>query len=91
MYSYIYLKKNYSALESLSITLKIHVILEHIEDCINFFENNEGLGVWSEQAGESVHPEFLKIWNRYKVNDISKQLYLDKLKKAVAQFSSTHI
>lgn len=40
-------RKNYRALENVTVTLKIHVLLEHLEDCICFFENNEALGYWS--------------------------------------------
>ena len=70
-----------------SETLKIHVITRHIDHCLHFLCDDEGLGLWSEQAGESVHHEFLKFWRRYKKNST----YLPSLKKAVVSFSSQHI
>lgn len=41
----------------ISKTLKIHVLLDHFMDCVNFWDG-DGLGNWSEQAGESIHHEF---------------------------------
>ena len=75
----------------LSETLKIHTILEHIEDCLDALEEDWGLGLWSEQAGESIHREFLKYWLRYKINIISDSTYGERLLKAVVEFSSRHI
>ncbi|CAH1106006.1 unnamed protein product [Psylliodes chrysocephalus] len=45
-------------------TLKIHITLCHIEESLEFLNDDEGFGLWSEQAGESIHREFLKFWNR---------------------------
>ncbi|KAJ6646342.1 hypothetical protein Bhyg_01553, partial [Pseudolycoriella hygida] len=49
---------------NLSFTLKIHVLWEHLEHGIHYLNGNS-LGMWSEQAGESVHREFLKYWSKY--------------------------
>ncbi|CAH0556707.1 unnamed protein product [Brassicogethes aeneus] len=73
-----------------SETLKIHVIIHHLQDSINFLKNN-GLGLWSEQAGESVHRNFLIYWNRYKINRLDDPRYIVNLKKAVVEFSSHHL
>ena len=61
----------------LSEILKVHVILEHIEHCLSFIENGLGLGVVSEQAGESIHREFLKYWEWYKIKILSDASYGD--------------
>ena len=76
---------------NVSETLKIHVLLEHLEQCLNFLGENEGLGLWSEQAGEAIHREFLIFWNRRKVKSMENPFYIIRLKKAVVQFSSDHI
>lgn len=73
-----------------SETLKIHVALKHIKDCLQFL-GYYGLGLWSEQAGESIHREFLKFWERYKINIIEDSTYATRLKKAIITFSSQHI
>lgn len=72
-------------------TLKIHVCLKHLEQSLEFLEREEGFGIWSEQAGESVHREFLKFWSRRKMNNITDPNYCVKLKQAVVDFSSKHL
>lgn len=71
-------------------TLKIHVLLNHIIECLDYLYDY-GLGVWSEQAGESIHREFLKFWNRYKINSIQAKTYANRLFNAVVEFSSRHV
>ena len=75
----------------LSETLKVHVILEHVKDCLATLKDGRGLGIWSEQSGESIHREFLEYWSRYKINLLSDPKYGDRLIKAVIKFSSRHI
>ena len=73
-----------------SKTLKVHVTLEHLEQCLTFLDTSS-LGLYSEQAGESVHSEFLNYWNKYKIKNIDNLNYPVYLKKAVVEFSSAHI
>ncbi len=84
------LKRLYEGTE-LNETLKIHVVLHHIEHCLANLDDNRGLGMVSEQAGESIHRVFLKYWNRYKINLLSDPSYPERLKKAVVEFSSRHL
>lgn len=84
------LTKAFEAIESLSQTLKIHVLLKHLKHCLDFLEGH-GLGLWSEQAGESVHHAFKQYWSKYKINDTNDPNYGLQLKKAVVEFSSRHI
>ena len=79
------------ALKSTGIfqTVEIHIILAHSKQAITFL-NNDGLGLLSEQARESVHSEFIKFWDRYKINIIEKPTFVKRLKKAVVKFSSQH-
>lgn len=83
------LYKNFLATE-VSKTLKIHVLVDHLTECLSFLAG-EGLGKWSEQPGESIHYEFLIHWNRRKVNSLKDPSYIQKLKDAVISFSSLHI
>ena len=85
------LKQALESIEQLSETLKIHVILSHVKEGFKFIENNNGLGFWSEQSGESIHRDFLKFWERYKVNGYHRETYLPNLLKAVVEFSSLHL
>ena len=83
------LNKTLKATE-VSETLKSHVALNHIKHSLHFLDKR-GFGIWSEQAGESIHKEFLKFWARYKINLLSDPSYSKRLKKAVVEFSSQHI
>ena len=73
----------------LSETLKMHYILHHIPHALHYL-HGASLGLWSEQAGESIHRVFLKYWEKYKTNNIHDPAYGDKLKRAVVEFSSRH-
>lgn len=53
-------KLSYLALE-ISVTPKIHIIFEHIEEFCEF--SQQGLGYYSEQAMEAVHCDFKTTWN----------------------------
>lgn len=59
-----YLRKTVAAIE-ISENLKMHILLDHIEECLHFLNKDDGLGLWSEQAGETVHTEWSKIWKKY--------------------------
>lgn len=83
------LKKNFEA-TGVSESLKIHVLLFHIQHSLSFL-NGSGLGLWSEQAGESVHHDFMKYWSKYILNNIHDVRYGDRLCKAVVEYSSRHI
>ncbi|CAH1110507.1 unnamed protein product [Psylliodes chrysocephalus] len=72
-------------------TLKIHITLCHIEESLEFLNDNEGFGLWSKQVGESIHREFLKFWNIRKFNNLDDSDYLLRLKAAVVDFSPKHI
>ena len=71
-------------------TLKMHVLLQHLTQCLELL-NTQSLGLWSEQAGEAAHGEFLKFWERRKINLITNSSYPQRLKDATVEFSSLHI
>ena len=73
-----------------SETLKIHILLNHLPDCLQFLDNSD-LGLWPEQAGESVHREFCKTWEHFKINSLKNDKYAENLEKAVVQFSSLNL
>ena len=74
----------------LSETLKLHCILHHIPHALHYLYG-KGLGIWSEQAGESIHRIFLKFWDKYKMNNMYDPAYEVRLKRAVVEFSSHHL
>ena len=80
-------EKEYRKL-GISVTVKAHVIFTH---CIEFFnETNEGLGAHSEQAGETLHSDFLTCWARYKRDENHKDFYKQFL-SAIVAYNSSHI
>ena len=50
----------------ISVTPKCHVLFVHVAQFLDFQNNGctelRGLGYWSEQASESVHSDFEKLW-----------------------------
>ena len=73
----------------ISVTPKVHAVFFHIEEFCSL--TKMGLGPWSEQASESVHQEFTKCWNRYKVKDTDHPLYGQKLLEAVQMFNGLNL
>jgi hypothetical protein len=55
-----HLKKKTFKATGISDILKVHITMNHLEDCKIYNYLNRGLGLWSEQPGESVHRELLK-------------------------------
>ena len=51
---------------------------------------NQGLGLYSEQAGESIHYDFNVHLERFKV-PFQHQLFSNRLAKAVMNYKSRHI
>ena len=74
----------------LSETLKIRVVVKHIPECPTPLKGNS-FGLYSEQAGESFHRVFLKIWSRYKINDIEHPNFNENLRISVFECSSFNL
>lgn len=71
----------------LKVTPKIHAIFYHITDFCEMAK--VGLGVYNEQASESVHYDFLNTWKNYKVNTNHHQ-FGDRLLSAVKHYNAIH-
>ena len=52
--------------KQLSVTIKVHCIFQHVPETIE--RTGKGLGVFSAQAFEAVHPDFLETYQRFKVD-----------------------
>ena len=73
---------------SVRVTPKIHAVFHHIAE---FCERKGcGLGPYSEQASESVHHDFNKIWLHFK-RPYSHSDFADHLLKALQVYNSRHI
>ena len=72
-----------------TITPKLHILFFHVPEFIR--RKNMPLGVFSEQASESVHQDFQKFWDtRYK-RAMGHPEYSNKLLKSIVEYNSKHI
>ena len=53
--------------------------------------HNMGLSPWSEQTTESLHSDFNKVWENYKVKDTNHVEYGNRLLQAVQMYNSKHL
>ena len=81
-------KTSYQKLR-IPITPKIHAVIFHITEFCS--SKGKGLGPWSEQTSESVHRDFLRVWNNYKIRSTQNNNYGKQLLSAVCKYNSTHL
>jgi hypothetical protein len=76
---------------NIGIPPKIHCILVHVPQFLAD-KGGKGLGVWSEQASESVHYDFGNLWvgGSYK-RALCHADYASKLFRCVVTYNSRHI
>ena len=72
----------------ISITPKVHTVFFHVPEFCD--RHQKGLGIFSEQASESVHSNFSDTWKRYKVSDIHSE-YPSQLLRAVNCYNTSHL
>ena len=78
---------NYFENVSLNIPWKIHIAINHIILFLKSTNSDNGLGIYLEQAGESIHHEFKKTWSRYKRQQNYSE-YAKRLKLSVVEFAA---
>ena len=71
----------------ISVTPKIHAIIDHVPEFCQL--KKVGLGKFSEQASESVHSDFQKTWQRFAV-PLSHEQVAKRLLQAVIKYNSLH-
>ena len=67
----------------------MHILTAHLDATLR--ETGRGMGADSEQGHERAHPEFLNVWNRYRLRDITGPIYAENLKRALLKFNTLHI
>ena len=72
----------------LSITPKIHILIDHVP--VFCERKQKSLGYFSEQASESVHSDFRKTWENYKVSP-NNPSFGEKLLRAVVIYNARHV
>lgn len=90
-----FVKKHKYKLRSISptpptrYTPKMHILFEHAPRWIEI--TNVGLGSYSEQSFETAHHDFFKVWEKYKVGELTNPNYGKQLLRSVLQFASSHV
>lgn len=80
-------RESYAAL-NISVTPKVHAIWFHVREFCE--KHQEGLGFYSEQAGESLHHEFNERWKKFKVQ-VGHPEHDERLLRTVCEFNSHHM
>ncbi|KAF4680527.1 hypothetical protein FOZ60_013297 [Perkinsus olseni] len=74
---------------SLPYTLKVHVLCSHVEEYLERYETvpDAGLGLSSEQSGESLHARLQRVWNlRFKANP-NNEVFRERLVDCVVSYN----
>jgi hypothetical protein len=80
-------KGTYLAL-GIAVTPKVHAIFDHVPEFCNL--KKVGLGMFSEQASESVHADFKHTWQRFAV-PLTHHNFGSHLLQAVTKYNSMHL
>jgi hypothetical protein len=74
---------------AISITTKIHIIFYHLESFL--LDKGFGLGLYNEQAFESVHADVDKKWRDHKIKDPMNPRFGAAWKKTICEYNSSHL
>lgn len=69
-------------------TVKSHIISTHLEEFIR--DHNKSLGIYSEQATESVQCDFKSHWSKFKY-DAANKMFPKKVLRFVQSYNTSHI
>ena len=68
---------------------KVHLVLHHLADYIDL--EGTSMGIFSEQAGETLHSDFAQTWLHYQVKNPGKSSYGKNLLDAVVHYNGSHV
>ncbi len=71
------------------VPLKMHIIVAHLDRALR--ETGRGLGYDSEEGHERAHHDFDTVWQRYRVRDLTSDVYGRNLLRAVLTYNSSHM
>lgn len=73
----------------LSVTCKVHLVVEHLAEDVRRF--GHGTALLNESAGESVHQDFDSHYSGFIVKDIQSEMYPKRLLKAITTYNANHV
>ena len=79
----------WDALAQVSRMNQVHLTAHHLAEYIE--QDGMACGLLSEQAGESLHSDFQKLWLHYQVKDHQSPTYGNNLLRAVVAYNSSHV
>lgn len=68
---------------------QVHAVFYHVADFCRLMKR--GLGPWSEQACESLHHDFARTWEDFKVKSHDHPDFKNRLLRSVCVYNSRHI
>lgn len=74
--------------QNLPGTSKFHILRFHVPQFCE--ETGHSLGIYNEQASESVHSDYNVTWDRYKAVKTSS-VYQESVFRAVVDYNSGHL
>lgn len=81
--------KSYLEIDDLPVTPKVHAIFFHVAELCEM--RGCGLAAFSEQTSESIHHDFLSLWECYKTRSTEHPDYGKRLLNAVQRYNSQHV
>ena len=63
--------------------------MHHLEEYLEM--EGMGMGLFSEQTGESLHSDFKKHWLHYQVKNSEVPSYAENLLRATVAYNSSHV
>ena len=82
-------KKACSLLPVRKFHVKMRLIVAHLDRALPR-ETGRGLGADSEHALDAAHHDFLGIWQRFYVRDVSSPKYAERPLNAVVKYNASH-
>ena len=73
----------------LTITPKVHLIIEHLPEACRFY--GFGMALLNESAAESVHADFDRHYQGYIVKDLNNDNYRQRLLHAIKTYNANHV
>lgn len=74
---------------NISVTTAVHVLFNHLIEFCNFFHSS--LGIYSEQASESVHSDFSSLWESSGKVPLTHHKYSENLLDVVIRYNARHL
>ena len=73
----------------LNLIPKVHLIQAHLAEFVQL-RGSRNMYIYSEQAHESLHAEYAKVWAKYCIKETSNPHYKDKLLRSVSDYNGSH-